>query len=104
MKAIASKPAVMIQGKLLEIGIGSPAGPEGMRFPSSQSVAQSSPEVPPKVEAAAKSVFSVFDRDFFARTLAIVSAYFLTMIPFYFVLNWTPKVLVDEGLSAALGL
>jgi benzoate transport len=55
-------------------------------------------------ENTAKSVFSIFDRDFASRTLLICSAYFLTMIPFYFVLNWTPKVLVDEGLSITTGI
>jgi len=55
-------------------------------------------------EDAAVSVFAIFDRDFFARTALIVFAYFLTMIPFYFMLNWTPKVLVDQGLSLATGI
>jgi benzoate transport len=50
------------------------------------------------------SIFSIFDRGFAARTALICSAYFLTMIPFYFVLNWTPKVLVDQGLSLSTGI
>jgi MFS family permease len=59
-------------------------------------------------ESAAKdepqSVFAIFDRAFFTRTLLIVSAYFLAMLPFYFMLNWTPKVLVDQGLSLGTGI
>ena len=51
-----------------------------------------------------RSVFSIFERAFAKRTLLLCSAYFLTMLPFYFVLNWTPKVLVDEGLSVATGI
>jgi benzoate transport len=50
------------------------------------------------------SIFSIFDRGFATRTALICSAYFLTMLPFYFVLNWTPKVLVDEGLSLSIGI
>jgi len=50
------------------------------------------------------SIFSIFDRGFAVRTALICSAYFLTMLPFYFVLNWTPKVLVDEGLSLSIGI
>ena len=51
-----------------------------------------------------QSAFSVFDRVFFWRTLLIVSAYFFAMLPFYFMLNWTPKVLVDQGLSVSTGI
>lgn len=52
----------------------------------------------------AVDVLAVFDRAFVTRTLLICGAYFLTMVPFYFVLNWTPKVLVDEGLSLSTGI
>ena len=63
-------------------------------------------ELPTLQEPTAKptSLFSIFDRAFAVRTALICSAYFLTMIPFYFVLNWTPKVLVDEGLSLSTGI
>jgi len=60
--------------------------------------------LPEIAKAEAESAFSVFDRAFFSRTALIVSAYFLTMLPFYFMLNWTPKVLVDQGLSVATGI
>lgn len=52
----------------------------------------------------ATSVLAVFDRAFLSRTLLICSSYFLTMVPFYFMLSWTPKVLVDEGLSLSTGI
>ncbi len=42
--------------------------------------------------------------DFAWRTARICAAYFLAMIPFYFMLNWTPKVLVDQGLSLSTGI
>ncbi len=62
------------------------------------------PDIHDESENAARSVFSVFDGAFAARTALICCAYFATMIPFYFMLNWTPKVLVDEGLSLATGI
>ncbi len=55
-------------------------------------------------EGGATSVFSVFDGAFFRRTAMICGAYFLTMLSFYFLLNWTPKVLVDQGLSLRVGI
>lgn len=61
--------------------------------------------LPPPIDRAdAAGVAALFDRAFFSRTLLICVTYFLTMIPFYFMLNWTPKVLVDEGLSIATGI
>ena len=62
------------------------------------------PDKPAPGDEEAKGIFAVFDRAFFARTILIVSAYFLTMIPFYFVLTWTPKVLVDMGLDVSTGI
>ena len=50
-----------------------------------------------------RSVF-VFDGAFFRRTAMICAAYFLTMLSFYFLLNWTPKVLVDQGFSLRAGI
>jgi benzoate transport len=62
------------------------------------------PSVSGQTGDTAKGVFGIFDRAFAWRTALICSVYFLTMIPFYFVLNWTPKVLVDEGLSLTTGI
>jgi len=52
----------------------------------------------------AKGVLAVFDRSFFTRTLIVCAAYFLSMMPLYFMLQWTPKVLVDSGLSLTSGI
>jgi benzoate transport len=62
------------------------------------------PAIQDAAENAAQGVSSIFDRAFAWRTALISTAYFLTMIPFYFVLNWTPKVLVDEKLSLTTGI
>jgi benzoate transport len=51
-----------------------------------------------------RSVRSLFNRDLLWRTGLICFAYFLVMLSFYFVLNWTPKVLVDQGLSLGAGI
>lgn len=63
-------------------------------------------ELPPpnSAQTEARGVLAGFDKAFFRRTLLICTAYFLTMLPFYFMLNWTPKVLVDEGLSLSTGI
>ncbi|MGZ5931176.1 MAG: MFS transporter [Rhizomicrobium sp.] len=63
-------------------------------------------ELPPpnSAQTEARGVLAGFDKAFFWRTLLICTAYFLTMLPFYFMLNWTPKVLVDEGLSLSTGI
>jgi hypothetical protein len=37
-------------------------------------------------------------------TIASWSAFFLVMMAFYFVLRWTPKLLVSAGMSAAQGI
>lgn len=50
------------------------------------------------------SIRSVFDRAFFSRTLLVCTAYFLTMLPFYFALQWTPSVLVDLHLPTEIGI
>ena len=51
-----------------------------------------------------KTVTGIFDRSFATRTLLVCTSYFLVMLSFYFLLNWTPKVLVDQGLSLQLGI
>jgi benzoate transport len=51
-----------------------------------------------------ESLFALFDGAFVWRTLLICSAYFLAMLPLYFMLQWTPKVLVDAGLSLNSGI
>jgi hypothetical protein len=46
----------------------------------------------------------LFGGAFFRRTAMICDAYFLTMLSFYFLLNWTPKVLVNQGFSLRVGI
>lgn len=51
-----------------------------------------------------KTVTGIFDRSFATRTLLVCTSYFMVMLSFYFLLNWTPKVLVNEGLSLQIGI
>lgn len=46
----------------------------------------------------------LFAPDLLGVTLLISAAFFLLMFGFYFVLSWTPKLLVDAGMSAAQGI
>jgi MFS family permease len=38
------------------------------------------------------------------RTLLLSLAFFVVMLTFYFVMSWTPKILVDSGMSATEGI
>jgi benzoate transport len=38
------------------------------------------------------------------RTVLLSLAFFMVMLTFYFVMSWTPKILVDSGMSAAQGI
>ncbi|GAB4140481.1 MAG: MFS transporter [Sphingomonadales bacterium] len=51
-----------------------------------------------------KSLLMVFSPAYLRGTLVICASYFSLMTSFYFILSWTPKVLVDLGLSEALGI
>ncbi len=62
------------------------------------------PEVPPHDDVSVKSVTGIFNRSFAKSTLLICTSYFLVMLSFYFLLNWTPKVLVDQGMSVQIGI
>lgn len=63
-------------------------------------------ELPPiDTNVAAKaSVAEIFSADFRGRTFAIWTSYVMVMSAWYFVLNWTPKILVDAGLSRDAGI
>lgn len=50
------------------------------------------------------SVAEIFSADFRGRTFAIWISYIMVMSAWYFVLNWTPKILVDTGLSRDAGI
>lgn len=62
------------------------------------------PESGPASVVAVKTVTGIFDRAFVTRTLLVCTSYFMIMLSLYFLLNWTPKVLVDQGLSVQLGI
>ena len=47
---------------------------------------------------------SLFSADFRANTLYLWTCYFLLMFSFYFVVSWTPKLLVDAGLTTGQGI
>jgi len=43
-------------------------------------------------------------RELLMRTLLLSCAFFVVMLTFYFVMSWTPKILVDTGMSATQGI
>ena len=47
---------------------------------------------------------SLFSSDSRANTLYLWTCYFLLMFSFYFVVSWTPKLLVDAGLTTGQGI
>jgi len=49
-------------------------------------------------------LIALFDGALARSTVLIWSAFFLLMFSFYFVLSWTPKLLVAAGLSAQQGI
>ncbi len=40
----------------------------------------------------------------FSRVMLLCTAFFTLMLTFYFVMSWTPKILVDSGLSTTQGI
>ena len=56
------------------------------------------------VDKHAGSVVDVFNTRYIGRTLAIWLSYFVMFGAFYFVTSWTPKILVDAGLSQREGI
>ncbi|MEA9563223.1 MULTISPECIES: MFS transporter [unclassified Xanthomonas] len=65
------------------------------------------PQLPlPPAQAAgqAQGYAALFVGKLRRQSLLIALAFFLLMFAFYFVLSWTPKLLVTAGLSAAEGL
>ena len=56
-------------------------------------------KAPPKI-----SVIEIFSADYRARTFAIWICYLMVMSGWYFIVNWTPKILVDAGLSRDAGI
>ena len=60
----------------------------------------SSSELGPKTN----KVGSLFSSGLAASTLLIWVAFFMIMFTFYFVMSWTPKLLVTAGLSTQQGI
>lgn len=57
------------------------------------------PAVPPR-----KGYAALFAPQFRRTSLLIAASFFLHMFTFYFVLSWTPKLLVQGGMSAEQGI
>ena len=64
------------------------------------------PALPPREAGAARanSFAGLFAPGMLGSTLLIWSSFFLLMFSFYFALSWTPKLLVQAGLSAQQGI
>jgi benzoate transport len=50
-------------------------------------------------EARKKSVGDIFSPALVATTLLVTAAYFFHIVTFYFILKWTPKIVVDMGFA-----
>ncbi|KUO55732.1 MAG: hypothetical protein APF78_05890 [Sphingomonadales bacterium BRH_c3] len=64
-------------------------------------------EMPPRTAGAdrrAGSVLALLTPEYRRSTLLITFTYVMVMMTLYFALNWTPKVVVDAGLSEAVGI
>lgn len=61
---------------------------------------------PPPVSTGkrAGSILALLTPEYKRRTLLITVTYVMVMMTLYFVLNWTPKVVVDAGLTEAKGI
>lgn len=62
------------------------------------------PEVRVGAVTVTAKLTALVSREYQVRTLSIWTAYFLTFFALYFILNWTPKILVDAGLSVEMGI
>ncbi|RZF26514.1 MFS transporter [Paraburkholderia sp. UYCP14C] len=70
-----------------------------------EAVAELPQPLTPTDGAATQSKFrSLFVGSLALQTLMIWASFFLVMLCFYFVLSWTPKLLVSAGLSAQQGI
>jgi len=57
------------------------------------------PEPPAKVDKP--SITALFSRDYAAVTTLLTIAYFAQIILFYYLMKWTPKIVVDMGFHAS---
>ncbi|WP_218511284.1 MFS transporter [Variovorax sp. dw_308] len=67
-------------------------------------LAQLPPEQADVADSGRNSFSALFAPGMLAQTLMIWGAFFLLMFSFYFALSWTPKLLVQAGLSAQQGI
>ncbi len=63
-------------------------------------------ELPPleKQIETKSTVLEIFSKSLIAKTLMIWTCFFMVLFTFYFVLSWTPKILVSEGASLQSGI
>lgn len=64
-------------------------------------------QLPPPAASTGRragSVMALLTPEYRHRTLLITFTYVMVMMTLYFVLNWTPKVVVDAGLTEADGI
>jgi benzoate transport len=54
--------------------------------------------------SAVRQIARLLSAPYRRATLALWTAFFMVMCAFYFALNWTPKILVDGGLSVEQGV
>jgi benzoate transport len=47
------------------------------------------------------SIFDIFNKKMFATTVIVTLAYLFHITTFYFILKWTPKIVVDMGFAAS---
>lgn len=62
------------------------------------------PPLPVSTGKRAGSVLALLTPEYKRRTLLITFTYVMVMMTLYFVLSWTPKVVVDAGLTEAKGI
>ena len=62
------------------------------------------PEPAKSNSVSRNALAEIFSRDFIASTFGIWLCFVMVMCGWYFVVNWTPKALVDAGLSLDAGI
>lgn len=60
--------------------------------------------LPAQAAGAKPSLFDIFKPDMRVGTALICAAYFMNMMTFYFVLSWTPRVIVSMGQTPNVGI
>jgi len=55
----------------------------------------------PSIDGPTLSIFDIFNSKMFATTVIVTIAYLFHITTFYFILKWTPKIVVDMGFVAS---